>query len=205
FSGQYCSLQRLSPSHRHALRELGLQDAERFQYLPDDPAMTTVEFDTLFEERLKSTDPLFYAIVDAAGVVAGRLSLMRMVPQHGVLEIGHIYFGPSIARRRAATESIYLLLAYAFDTLGYRRVEWKCDNANAGSKRAAERFGFRPEGVFHKHLIVKGKNRDTAWFAILDDDWEVMKQCYLVWLKESNFTEDGTQIEPLTRPYCGAR
>jgi RimJ/RimL family protein N-acetyltransferase len=115
-----------------------------------------------------------------------------------VIEIGHILWSPLIAKTRMATESIYLMLRYAFDELRYRRVEWKCDNNNAASKRAAERFGFTHEGVFRRHLIVKGLNRDTAWFAIIDEDWPRICQCFQRWLEESNFDEFGIQKQKLS-------
>lgn len=188
-------------AHCDDLFQMMQADRGRFSYLPDDPDVSMEEHRCLFEARVNSADPLFYAILEkSTGCCKGRLSYMRMVPQHGVLEIGHIYFGPDISRRRIATEAVYLLLQHAFDDLGYRRVEWKCNNDNSASKNAAIRFGFRPEGVFRKHMVVKGLNRDTAWFAMLDDDWKLMKKNYENWLDESNFHLNGNQVNSLVRP-----
>ena len=123
-------------------------------------------------ERADSTDPLFLAIIDTAtGRASGVVSYLRIAPEHGCIEIGHIWFGAPLQRTPAATETIYLLARHAFDDLGNRRLEWKCDAANARSRRAAERFGFTYEGVFRQHMIVKGRNRDTAWFSLLDSEW----------------------------------
>jgi RimJ/RimL family protein N-acetyltransferase len=139
-----------------------------------------------------------FAVVDAAtGPAGGRQSLMRITPEHGVIEIGNIYWGPGVAGTRIATEAQFLFAQYVFDELGYRRYEWKCDNRNEPSKRAALRFGFKPEGVFRQHMVIKGENRDTAWFAILDHEWPVLKAGYLRWLAPDNFAADGRQCRPL--------
>jgi hypothetical protein len=122
---------------------------------------------------------------------------MRMEPAHGCIEIGHIWLGAPLQRTAAATEAIFLLARHAFDDLGYRRLEWKCDAANARSRRAAERFGFTFEGVFRKHMIVKGRNRDTAWYAIVDDDWPAVRAAFEAWLAPGNFDADGRQRETL--------
>jgi RimJ/RimL family protein N-acetyltransferase len=119
------------------------------------------------------------------------------VPEHGVIEIGHIWFGASLRRTTAATEAIYLLAAHAFDDLGYRRLEWKCDALNAPSRRAAERFGFRFEGVFAQHMVVKGRNRDTAWYAITDRDWPAVGEAFRAWLADAN-QDAGAQRQPLS-------
>jgi RimJ/RimL family protein N-acetyltransferase len=123
-------------------------------------------------------------------------SYLRITPEHGVIEIGHIWFGTILQRTTAATEAIYLLARQAFE-LGYRRLEWKCDALNAASRRAAERFGFRFEGVFRKHQITKGRNRDTAWFAITDDEWPAIAEGYERWLAPENFDADGRQRRSL--------
>ena len=112
---------------------------------------------------------------------------MRIVPEHRVIEIGHIVLGTALARTPAATEAIYLLARHAFDELGYRRLEWKCDALNAASRRAAERYGFRFEGVFREHMIIKGRNRDTAWFAILEEEWPPLRGAFEAWLDPANF------------------
>jgi RimJ/RimL family protein N-acetyltransferase len=125
---------------------------------------------------------------------------MRIDVTHGVIEIGHILWGPAIARTRVVTEALYLFAHYAFDTLGYRRFEWKCHNLNAPSKRAALRFGYTFEGVFRQHMVAKGRNRDTAWFAMIDADWPRLKAGYEAWLRPENFDADGQQKTKLTFP-----
>ena len=123
----------------------------------------------------------------------GWASYLRITPEFGVIEIGHIWFGLELRRTTAATEAIYLLARHALDDLGYRRLEWKCNALNAASRRAAERFGFTFEGVFRRHQIVKGRNRDTAWYAITDDDWPMIRGGYESWLAPENFNDDGLQ------------
>jgi RimJ/RimL family protein N-acetyltransferase len=127
----------------------------------------------------------------------GVASYMRIEPEQGVIEIGNIWMGTGLQRTTAATEGIYLLAQNAFDNLGYRRLEWKCDAQNARSRRAAERFGFTFEGVFRKHMVVKDRNRDTAWFAITDDEWPRLRSAYEEWLDPSNFDDRGHQRRPL--------
>jgi RimJ/RimL family protein N-acetyltransferase len=122
---------------------------------------------------------------------------MRIAPEFGVVEIGHIWFGSPLQRTTAATEAIYLLARHAFDDLGYRRLEWKCNALNAASRSAAERFGFTFEGVFRKHQIVKGRNRDTAWYAIVDDEWPAIRQGFEAWLAAENFDGGGRQRQSL--------
>jgi RimJ/RimL family protein N-acetyltransferase len=122
---------------------------------------------------------------------------MRITPEHGVIEIGSILWGPRIAKTRIATEALYLFARYALDDLGYRRFEWKCDAENAPSRRAAERFGFTFEGIFREHMVVKGRNRDTAWFAIVDRDWPAIRAAMERWLAPGNFDADGKQRQRL--------
>jgi RimJ/RimL family protein N-acetyltransferase len=118
---------------------------------------------------------------------------LRITPEFGVIEIGHIWFAPELQRTTAATEAIYLLAHHAFDDLGYRRLEWKCNALNVASRRAAERFGFTFEGVFRKHQIVKGRNRDTAWYAITDDEWPAIGASFQSWLSPANFDSGAQQ------------
>ncbi len=122
---------------------------------------------------------------------------MRITPEHGVIEIGHIWFGTALQRTPAATEAIYLLARHAFDDLGYRRFEWKCNAQNAPSCRAAERFGFTFEGIFRQHQIVKGRNRDTAWYSIVDGEWPAVGAGFERWLAPENFDDDGRQRRSL--------
>ena len=127
----------------------------------------------------------------------GLASYLRITPEFGVIEIGHIWFSVPLQRSTAATEVIYLLARHAFDDLGYRRLEWKCNALNAASRRAAERFGFTFEGVFRKHQLVKGRNRDTAWYAITDDQWPTIRPGFEAWLARENMDGDGRQRQPL--------
>ena len=139
-------------------------------------------------------DPLAFAVVDrASGRCEGRQTLMRITPDHGVIEIGSILWGPAISRSRVATEALYLFARYAFETLGYRRFEWKCNSQNAPSIRAAGRFGFRYEGQFRQHMVIKGANRDTHWFSMLDTEWPALRAAFDRWLAPENFDAQGRQ------------
>lgn len=202
--GVYTKLERLSVTD-HAGR--GLYDAVvgpvdsdvRFKYLPEHAPTNMDEFVVMMKPKEESKDPIFYAIVDKlSGTVGGYIALMRIVPEHGVCEIGHVYMGPGISQSCVASEAVYLLLQYAFNELRYRRVEWKCNSLNQKSRRAAGRFGFQLEGTFRKHLVIKGLNRDTMWFSMTDDDWKgSAESCFVQWLAPSNFTADGKQINNL--------
>jgi RimJ/RimL family protein N-acetyltransferase len=144
------------------------------------------------------SDPFFYAVVDVAtGHAVGRLALMRIDPAHGVIEVGHVLYAPSLQRSAHATEVQSLLARHVFEDLGYRRYEWKCNALNAPSRRAALRLGFRYEGVFRQHMVVKGVNRDSAWYSMLDSEWPARKAAFEAWLDPSNFTADGVQKTPL--------
>src|SRR5262245_16073982 len=166
----------------------------RFRYLPDTPPDSRAGFQPWLEQAEASADPLFFAVIDmASGKVAGRQTLMRIDPVHGVIEIGNIYWGPLISKTAAANEAQFLFSKYVFDELGYRRYEWKCNNLNQPSKRAAERFGFKFEGVFRQHLVIKGENRDTAWYSIIDKEWPALRRAYEGWLDPANFDSDGRQ------------
>jgi RimJ/RimL family protein N-acetyltransferase len=150
------------------------------------------------QEAEGSEDPMFFTLVRLPEErPCGVASYLRITPEHGVIEIGHIWFGASLRHTTAATEAIYLLAAHAFDTLGYRRLEWKCDALNRPSRRAAERFGFRFEGVFRRHMVVKGRNRDSAWYAITDEEWPAVRTGFQSWLRPENFDEAGRQRRPL--------
>jgi RimJ/RimL family protein N-acetyltransferase len=169
-----------------------------WDYLAYGPFENQRVFTEWLKERAASDDPLFYAVIDRASRQArGMASLMRIVPEHGVIEIGHIWFAPALQRTRQATEAIYLLARHAFDELGYRRLEWKCDSLNLASRRAAERFGFVFEGVFRQHMVVKDRNRDTAWFSITDADWPSRRAAFEAWLSAENFDPDGRQRRSL--------
>ncbi|MBE7183894.1 MAG: GNAT family N-acetyltransferase [Methylobacterium mesophilicum] len=170
----------------------------RFRWLFDEPPQSREDFTPWLEKAEASADPLFFAVVDkASGKVAGRQTLMRIDPANGVAEIGNIYWGPLVSRRPAATEALFLHAAYLFDRLGYRRFEWKCNDRNEPSKRAAERFGFSHEGVFRQHMVVKGENRDTAWYAMIDKDWPRIRAGFEAWLAPENFDGAGRQKQRL--------
>ncbi len=195
--GRWCRLERLDPArHGDSLYAASLAPGveERFRYLFEPPPADRAAFEAWCGGAASGEDPLFYAVVDpATGRAEGRQALMRITPEHGVIEIGSILWGPKIARTRVATEALYLFAAHAFDTLGYRRFEWKCDALNAPSRRAALRFGFSFEGVFRQHMVVKGRNRDTAWFAIIDAEWPALRAGYERWLDPQNFEANGRQ------------
>ena len=145
-----------------------------------------------------SEDPMHHAIIElASGRAVGSAALMRIDRANGVIEVGHIAFAPQLKRTAAGTEAIYLLMARVFDELGYRRFEWKCDSLNAPSRRAALRYGFEFEGVFRQAIVTKGRNRDTAWYAVIDKDWPKIKAAFARWLDPANFDGTGRQIEPL--------
>ncbi len=176
----------------------GAGEAERFTYLPDQPPRERRDLEPWLIKAQSSEDPMFFAVIDrATGKVGGRQSLMRIDEAHGVIEIGHIYWSSLVARRPAATEAFYLSARLVFDELGYRRFEWKCDNANAPSKRSAVRFGMTHEGVFRQALVVKGRNRDTAWYSIIDKEWPQLRARFEAWLDPTNFDAAGQQRRKL--------
>jgi RimJ/RimL family protein N-acetyltransferase len=200
--GRYCRLEPLDPAtHGDPLFAASMADGveTRFRYLFDKPD-GRAGFEAWLERSSASDDPLFYAVVDSATSCAeGRQALMRITPEHGVIEVGNILWGPAISRTRVATEALFLHARYVFDELGYRRFEWKCDNRNEPSKRAAQRFGFTFEGVFRQHMMIKGESRDTAWFAMLDSEWPALRSGFERWLDPTNFDADGRQKQPLPR------
>lgn len=176
-----------------------------WDYLPYGPFRDLAEFTEWLEARAASNDPLFFTIIDReSGDARGMASLLRMEPEHGAIEIGHIWFAPSLQRTRAATEAIYLLSRYAFE-LGNRRYEWKCNALNAASRQAAERFGFTFEGVFRQHMVIKGRNRDTAWYSMTDAEWPRVRAAFEAWLAPSNFDSAGRQRRSLAGLRQGIR
>lgn len=195
--GRYARLEPLSAAkHGDGLYEASsvADIGGRFAWLPDYPPQTRADFQPWLDRVEASEDPLFFTVIDkASGKVAGRQTLMRIDAACGVIEIGNIYWGPLISRKPAATEAQFLFMKYIFDDLGYRRYEWKCNNRNEPSKRAAERFGFKFEGIFRQHLVVKGENRDTAWYSIIDKEWPALRIAYEAWLDPANFDGDGGQ------------
>jgi RimJ/RimL family protein N-acetyltransferase len=206
-SGRAVTLVPLSAeAHADALFEQANGgDKDRvWTYLFDGPYTDRAVFRANIEAKAKSEDPLFFAILDkSSGKAVGYQTFLRIEPQHRVIEVGNILYAPAMQRAIGASEAQYLFARYVFDTLGYRRYEWKCNNLNAPSKRAAERFGFTFEGVFRQHMIVKGRNRDTAWFSMLDTEWPARRAAFERWLAPDNFDAAGRQrisLSTLNRP-----
>jgi RimJ/RimL family protein N-acetyltransferase len=169
-------------------------------YLADGPFADAAVFKANIAAKAQSADPLFFAVVDkASGLAVGYQALMRVDATHRVIEVGNILYTPALQRTIGATEAQYLFAAYVFDGLGYRRYEWKCNDLNAPSKRAALRLGFVFEGVFRQHMIVKGRNRDTAWFSMLDSEWPARRAAFERWLAPENFDAAGRQGIALAR------
>jgi RimJ/RimL family protein N-acetyltransferase len=204
--GRYARLEPLDPV-RHAdglFSALMTQQAEQDHLFLFETAMDRATFQNWIEAKAKRTDILCHVVVDrATGRIGGRQDFMRADLAHGVIEIGSIHWGPSIAKSRVATEALFLHADHAISTLGYRRYEWKCHNGNEPSKRAAKRFGFTFEGLFRQHMVAKGKNRDTAWFSILDAEWPALKAGYEAWLSPTNFDAAGQQKKSLAE--CGVK
>lgn len=176
----------------------GASNDPLWQYLFDGPFARRDEFEGNLRKKAASDDPLFFALLDgASGRAVGYASYMRIEPVHRVIEVGSILFTPALQRTAAATESMYLMARHAFEDLGYRRYEWKCDARNAPSRSAALRLGFQFEGIFRQHMIVKGGNRDTAWYSMLDREWPGRKAAFDRWLSPDNFDADGRQKRAL--------
>lgn len=173
-----------------------LEDLWRF--VPSDPYSPPQDFASFVAEKLAAGDAQWFAVTPVdVHQAKGLISLMREDKKHRVIEVGGIVFGPGLQRTIASTETQYLLADYVFSKLKYRRYEWKCDNRNAPSKRAAERLGFTFEGIFRQHMMIKGENRDTAWYSMLDNEWPARKSQFETWLRPNNFDATGRQIRPL--------
>jgi RimJ/RimL family protein N-acetyltransferase len=169
-------------------------DPRLWDHLPYGPFAGIEDLHAHLAAQQGSEDPRFYAVVDGTtGRAGGVVSLLRADEANGSIEIGHGWFGGRLQRTPQATEAIHLLARHAFDVLGHRRLEWKCDAANARSQAAARRFGFTFEGIFRQHMIVKGRNRDTAWFSIVDGEWPAVDAGFTAWLAPGNFDADGRQ------------
>lgn len=200
-TGQHVAIAPLDPAmHAQALWE-GTQGAENemlWAYLFAGPFTDRAEFDAYLIARAAAEDALTFAILDnASGRAVGQAALMRIEPVHRCIEVGNILYTPALQRTRGATEAMYLMARHVFEELGYRRYEWKCNALNEASRRAALRLGFTFEGVFRQHMIVKGRNRDTAWFSMLDCEWPVRKAGFERWLDPSNFDASGRQRSSL--------
>jgi RimJ/RimL family protein N-acetyltransferase len=199
--GRLVRVEPLTTSHTAELFAASHGDetkARIWDYLPYGPFPSEEAFAAHIAQQAAGDDPLFFAIrPHTSGRLEGVASLMTIEPAHRSIEIGHIWMGPDLQRTPAATEALYLLIAHALDDLGYRRMEWKCDAANAKSRGAACRLGFTHEGVFYQHRIVKDRNRDTAWFSILDHEWPAIRENFTAWLDPENFDAEGRQRQSL--------
>ncbi len=196
--GRWITLAPLNPDkHAGALYEGSNGDAAReavWTYLFDGPYRSLEAFRGAIELKACSDDPLFFAVVDnATGRAVGYQTLMRIDAANRVIEVGNVMYTPAMQRTPGATEAQYLFARHVFEALGYRRYEWKCHALNAPSRSAAVRFGFSFEGIFRQHMIVKGRNRDTAWFAMLDGEWPARKAAYERWLAPDNFDRERRQ------------
>jgi RimJ/RimL family protein N-acetyltransferase len=185
--------------HTAALWEAVRGHDELWTWLADGPFSTESELREAIAQKQAGTAAVFLAVVPAAtGKAAGYASYMRIEPAQGVIEVGNILLSPSLQRTTAATEAMYLMAAHAFDDLGYRRYEWKCNALNEPSRRAALRLGFIFEGIFRQHMVIKDRNRDTAWFSMLDREWPARKRVFEAWLDPANFDASGNQLQSLT-------
>ncbi|WP_051560235.1 GNAT family N-acetyltransferase [Marinobacterium jannaschii] len=206
-AGRFCRIEPLQPElHAEALFEAFASDRDgrNWTYLPCGPFEQLSEFRLWLESACLGDDPLFYAIVDQrSGRAVGMASYLRIAPAVGVIEVGHIHFSPLLQRTPLATEAMFLMMQRVFDELGYRRYEWKCDAQNGPSKKAARRLGFEFEGIFRQATIYKGRNRDTAWFAIIDADWPALKAGFQRWLAADNFDSAGQQKHSLQQCMAG--
>lgn len=197
--GRYARLEPLVPAHAEGLFAALAEDpaGDMWRYLPHGPFADLAGYRVWLEGARLMHDPMHFAVRMADGRLGGTLSLMRMEPRAGSIETGWLTFAPRLQRTREATEAVFLLMQWSFEA-GYRRFEWKCDAANTPSRRAAERFGFSYEGVFRQAAVVKGRNRDTAWFAAIDAEWPALSVAYLTWLDPANFDDRGRQRQSLT-------
>jgi RimJ/RimL family protein N-acetyltransferase len=209
-TGASCRLEPLqSARHAHDLWQAQAEDptSARWTYLFNGPFDDEAALEKWMTGAQASRDPQFYAIV-VDERASGLAAYMRIEPKHGVIEIGNIYYSPRLSQTRAATEAMYLFMANAFE-LGYRRFEWKCDSRNLPSRAAASRYGFTYEGMFRQAIVYKNRNRDTAWFSVIDADWNAgLKAAYLQWLAPENFDAAGRQrsaLSTLTAPFVHAR
>lgn len=199
--GRYCRLEPLN-AHTHAADLYAAysqaKDGSDWTYLFVGPFDSADAYQAYVETAAQSTDPRHFAVIDlATGKAVGTLALMRIDPAHGVIEVGNVTFSALLKRSPLSTEAQYLLMAYAFDTLGYRRYEWKCDDLNVPSRKAAERLGFSYEGTFRRAVVYKGRNRDTAWYSIVSEEWPALKTAFEAWLAPENFDTHGQQRHAL--------
>ena len=192
--GRYGRLEKLRADHWSELWAVFAGHPAVWTYISTDgPFADPSEFAAFIAKRAAADDPYAYAIIDRQDRAVGYLTLLRIVPLHRVIEVGHVLYSPTLQRTPLGTEAQYLLARYVFETLGYRRYEWKCNSLNAASRRAALRYGFVYEGTFRQHMIAKGRNRDDAWFSMLDSEWPLRKRNFERWLDPQNFDAQGVQ------------
>ncbi len=192
--GRYGRIEKLQSEHAGDLWQAFAGHDRVWTYISTDgPFATEAEFAPFIAKRAAADDPYAYAIIDLSDRAVGYVTLLRIVPEHRVIEVGHVLYSPALQRTPLGTETQYLLARYIFETLGYRRYEWKCDALNKPSRRAALRYGFVYEGTFRQYMIAKRRNRDNAWFSMLDSEWPARKANFERWLAPENFDSDGRQ------------
>lgn len=200
--GQTVRIEKISLAHEEDLyQHYGPTSApQHWTYLPIDSFTNREDFHTFLLQLVASSDPYYLTIIDKeTNQAVGTFALMRIDTKHRIIEIGWVVFSERLQQTRQATEAQYLVMKYVFETLQYRRYEWKCDHLNAPSRKAAERLGFTFEGTFRQAAVYKGRSRDTDWFSILDQEWPARKQALETWLKDDNFSSDGQQIHSLSQ------
>jgi RimJ/RimL family protein N-acetyltransferase len=209
--GRYCRLEPLDSQH-HAAPLFAAQAADplgqSWTYLAYGPFPTLAAYTDWMNSTCLGSDPLFFAIIDAIdGQPTGVASYLRITPASGSIEVGHLHYTSRLQRSRAATEAMFLMMEQAF-SLGYRRYEWKCDALNAPSRAAAQRLGFSYEGIFRQATVYKGRNRDTAWYSVIDSEWPALSEAFCTWLAPENFDDAGKQrsrLSALTQPIVHQR
>jgi RimJ/RimL family protein N-acetyltransferase len=200
--GSYCRLEPID-ARRHSADLFAAfsldREAHNWTYLPYGPFQSEMELRAWIEATCSGDDPCFFTVIDLAnGKAVGVASYLRIDPANGVIETGHIHFSPLMQGKPISTEAMYLMMRQVFDVLGYRRYEWKCDALNQPSCNAAQRLGFMFEGIFRQALMYQGRNRDTAWYSILDREWPFARAAFESWLAPANFNDDGVQLERLS-------
>lgn len=205
--GKHCRLLPLTPDRVAGLFSAigGTANDALWTYIPTGPFENAEGLAAMLEAAHQKLGWRTMVIEDQDGVIQGMASYMRIREAHGSAEVGCIVFGPGLQRTKAATEAMYLMARHLFDDLGYRRYEWKCDAMNKASNRAALRFGFSHEGVFRNDLVVKGRNRDTVWYSMIDSEWPAIDQAFRQWLDDRNFDAEGRQIKCLAEFREGSR
>ena len=205
--GRFCRIVPLDAA-QHGPALFAAQALDRrganWTYLPHPPPKDAQEYQQRLEAQQQSPDPLFFTVLNLQEEPVGTASYLRIQPEPGSIEVGYIHFTPRMQKSTMSTEAMYLMMSHVFEDLGYRRYEWKCDCLNAPSRKAALRLGFSFEGIFRQDRVVKGHNRDTAWYSIIDKEWPTLKQGFESWLAPQNFDSQGIQRKPLLlKPEAG--